>query len=57
MGDKNEISTYDLDVIKGVLVNEIMSGKEVNGRYMLNPKGSAIRAEAAKLIMEFNEII
>lgn len=54
-GDQDQISGYAVDAVKWALANGIMNGKEINGKYMLDPKGSATRAEAAQLVMKFDQ--
>ena len=53
--DREQISEYAEEAVKWALTNGIMNGKEINGKNLLDPKGNATGAEAAKLIMEFSK--
>ena len=53
--DREQISGYAEEAVKWALANGIMNGKEIGGKNLLDPKGNATRAEAAKLIMEFSK--
>ena len=53
--DREQISGYAEEAVKWALANGIMNGKESNGKNLLDPKGSATRAEAAQLVMKFSK--
>jgi len=53
--DAGEVQEFAVDALKWAVAEEIITGKTIDGQLLLDPQGSANRAECATIIQRFLE--
>jgi len=53
--DAGDVQEFAVDAMKWAVAEEIITGKTIDGKLMLDPQGSANRAECATIIQRFME--